>query len=1270
MGNKLDSLYSTFGKFANSKSLDTLDQKFSQLQQSATALSSSRTLGTVATGIDKLTMSLNSLSSSQGLPNLVKQLNSFGNAVEKTFGKLGKTASMGIDASGLNSLPKTFTEIMGIAPKIQASFAMLGDEITKTTKLADTFGSSMKAIIQDDLSSPMLQFATSLTDMFKPTGSLYGAMDGLFSDLNKQISKLDTSVGSTLQKLQNLQSGSGNYNVTSSGSGGSGGVPSNFLNLGRLNGAFSLMALATEAAASRINQAVQALSPTRQSMGISSQTGWNQFLNSSSNILSRLNSSQGNIYSYSDYSSALQQAVQGGARTNSQVTSLLPLLMQSSKFGIGMDPALMFQTLKRGGNNSQILNSLLMAGRMQGVNPSAISQTLSSNSSFLTGNFSGRKLTNAERNMIALSSALQASGASPEAGNSFVQQVMYAGNGETIQQMQQQIGMSGANFVNQAQRSVQAGNFVKAYSYLQNAYQAILKSSGGNTTNAMMKLNALGISDPNMLNALGSVNTSGSTFKNTANALLSRSGSSMPNSYAKIASHQTGLLPSVFNGLESTAPVKGIVNFLQNGILGHSISATGITDVGLATLAPFIGMHLGGHSLAGKGAGMLAHGLGSVIGMFTKNGTSGGFLSKIGGFLSGVGGGGLNLPKTGVMRQKATPVYVVNWPGSSLMSSSSNPVTSAIDNTLTSSGGTALRGASFGTSIKKFLFKHGNWGEGVAGKLTRKAYYAATAIEENGISGALKIGMGNFAKGFTSILTKFGNTAFGSVLGKLAGPMGLVADAAMIADNAWKGMKAKNPNTKIKDLGNAIGGTAGALIGTIFFGPLGGAIGGLIGSYLGTAIVFIKNNIGKWASGLAHIGQTAWNWVKGLFGGGPTIPTQGHRVGGPTITSGFGMRQDPFNGSYGFHPGVDIAASSGTSFSTPLSGVVTHTGFNPIYGNHVAVSGVDGLTRIFGHASSLSVHKGQFVGGGATLGRVGSTGRSTGPHLHYEVRNGNKVVNPMGMGGPSYPSTIARWLPQMSQASAMYGVPVPIIAGVMNQESGGNPNAVSSAGALGLMQFMPSTASGLGINPLNPTSAIMGGAKYLSQLYHSLGSWPLALAGYNAGGGAVQSWVSQYGPNWSAISPHLTNGYLQTANYVPAIMGWINAYGGINGKPMAGSASAPTSPTSTSSSSPFAGLWTPSSGNSQSLAQAAILASHGAVASNFQASLSSSIAGMGASGTSKLTTLEDVVDKLASVESQIKKTNQHLEMHTAIHSSINKSLKNAKSSVLVGGKPL
>lgn len=103
---------------------------------------------------------------------------------------------------------------------------------------------------------------------------------------------------------------------------------------------------------------------------------------------------------------------------------------------------------------------------------------------------------------------------------------------------------------------------------------------------------------------------------------------------------------------------------------------------------------------------------------------------------------------------------------------------------------------------------------------------------------------------------------------------------------------------------------------------------------------------------------------------------------------------------------------------------------------------------------------------------------------------------------------VARWAPYISAASKQYGVDPDLIAAIITQESGGNPNAVSPKGAKGLMQLMDSTASDMGVTrPFSPQSNIMGGTKYLKQLLDAFnGDESLALASYNAGPAAVEQY--------------------------------------------------------------------------------------------------------------------------------------------------------------------
>ena len=113
-----------------------------------------------------------------------------------------------------------------------------------------------------------------------------------------------------------------------------------------------------------------------------------------------------------------------------------------------------------------------------------------------------------------------------------------------------------------------------------------------------------------------------------------------------------------------------------------------------------------------------------------------------------------------------------------------------------------------------------------------------------------------------------------------------------------------------------------------------------------------------------------------------------------TLSSMFGVRTSPFTETPVFHHGLDIVARAGATVLASASGVVVKSGYEALYGNMVVLDHGAGYRSVYGHLSSCSVEEGAFVNRGEELGKVGSTGRSTGPHLHYEVRVNGLPVNP------------------------------------------------------------------------------------------------------------------------------------------------------------------------------------------------------------------------------------------------------------------------------------
>jgi murein DD-endopeptidase MepM/ murein hydrolase activator NlpD len=116
-------------------------------------------------------------------------------------------------------------------------------------------------------------------------------------------------------------------------------------------------------------------------------------------------------------------------------------------------------------------------------------------------------------------------------------------------------------------------------------------------------------------------------------------------------------------------------------------------------------------------------------------------------------------------------------------------------------------------------------------------------------------------------------------------------------------------------------------------------------------------------------------------------------VTGP-ITGPFGERSDPFNGEGAFHAGIDISSTYGQEVLAPADGEVTFADFYNGYGRMITVDHGHGVSTRYGHLSGFAVVEGQHVQQGQVLGYVGMSGRSTGPHLHYEVRINDTPVNP------------------------------------------------------------------------------------------------------------------------------------------------------------------------------------------------------------------------------------------------------------------------------------
>lgn len=114
-------------------------------------------------------------------------------------------------------------------------------------------------------------------------------------------------------------------------------------------------------------------------------------------------------------------------------------------------------------------------------------------------------------------------------------------------------------------------------------------------------------------------------------------------------------------------------------------------------------------------------------------------------------------------------------------------------------------------------------------------------------------------------------------------------------------------------------------------------------------------------------------------------------------SSNFGWRSNPFTGARSYHSGIDMACPRGTTIFSAMAGTVTSTGYSPVYGNYVIVTHHSGYKTLYGHMDSILCVRGQSVNSESKIGKVGSTGMSTGPHLHFTVYKNNVAVNPAAL---------------------------------------------------------------------------------------------------------------------------------------------------------------------------------------------------------------------------------------------------------------------------------
>ena len=113
-----------------------------------------------------------------------------------------------------------------------------------------------------------------------------------------------------------------------------------------------------------------------------------------------------------------------------------------------------------------------------------------------------------------------------------------------------------------------------------------------------------------------------------------------------------------------------------------------------------------------------------------------------------------------------------------------------------------------------------------------------------------------------------------------------------------------------------------------------------------------------------------------------------------TITSGYGYRNDPFGSGIEFHKGIDLSGESGENIYASLDGIVEISQYSKSYGNYMVIKHAEGLKTLYAHSSKNLKKVGDTVKKGDVIATVGATGRSTGPHLHFEIILNNKNLNP------------------------------------------------------------------------------------------------------------------------------------------------------------------------------------------------------------------------------------------------------------------------------------
>ena len=233
----------------------------------------------------------------------------------------------------------------------------------------------------------------------------------------------------------------------------------------------------------------------------------------------------------------------------------------------------------------------------------------------------------------------------------------------------------------------------------------------------------------------------------------------------------------------------------------------------------------------------------------------------------------------------------------------------------------------------------------------------------------------------TNVALQLENASYRNATGELAGQVSSLQKAidqlgvqAAVDPDASRAMEHLPPVVKSRAMGGGIGAAAAPALGSMVADTTFGALRDILGA-IETRLDLVRSGVER-RQALAAATPSIW----------PVIGW---------LSSPFGNRRDPFTGGPDFHPGLDISADYGEPVHATADGVVATAGPNGTYGNLIEVDHGFGITTRYGHLSRFGVTAGQTVHRGDVIGYVGSTGRSTSAHLHYEILLNGKLTNPM-----------------------------------------------------------------------------------------------------------------------------------------------------------------------------------------------------------------------------------------------------------------------------------